>query len=192
MQLSSLLLTASLLVSSVVCAPAAVASFGTSSDAELMLKRQYENTNWDNVMLGRDTMEELEKRIVYNPHITSPTAATVWTAGQTYTVTWDASDLPTEAENYTGQIKLGYVPADGSGGLNLHWTLADGFAIKSEETSVTLPADLAERDDYIVVVLGDSGNASPKFTIKSATSENEELGDIIDEKINKAFAQAGM
>ncbi|KAJ9474121.1 hypothetical protein PHBOTO_004183 [Pseudozyma hubeiensis] len=192
MQLSSLLLAASLLVSSVVSAPAAVGSFGTSSDAELMLKRQYENTNWDNVMLGRDTMEELEKRLVYNPHITSPTAETVWTAGKTYTVTWDASDLPTEAENYTGQIKLGYLPADGSGGENLHWTLADGFLIKDEQSSITLPADLGQKNDYIVVVLGDSGNASPKFTINSAASEATDLGDRIQQKINKAFAEAGI
>lgn len=160
-----------------------------------MLKRQYENTNWDSVMLGRDSMQELEKRLVYNPHITSPTADTVWTAGQTYTVSWDASDLPTEAENYKGQIKLGYLPADGSGGENLHWVLADGFLIKDEETSVTLPSDLAERNDYIVVVLGDSGNASPKFTIKGASAETafeqNDLGEYIQGKVNEAFAQVG-
>ncbi|SJX64173.1 uncharacterized protein SRS1_14828 [Sporisorium reilianum f. sp. reilianum] len=197
MQLSALLLSASLLISSVVSAPAGVASFGASSEAELMLRRQYENTNWDSMMLGRDAVQ-LEKRIVYNPHITSPTSSTVWTAGKTYTVTWDVSDMPAEAENHTGIIKLGYLPADGSGGENLHWTLAEGFAIKDGKTSITLPSDLAARSDYIVVVFGDSGNASKKFTINTAgTSEQEEpqqedsLGELIQDKINKAFAQEG-
>ncbi|TKY89575.1 hypothetical protein EX895_001360 [Sporisorium graminicola] len=198
MQLSSLLLSASLLVSSVMSAPAGVASFGTSSDAEMMLKRQYESTNWDNMMFGRDSVQ-LEKRIVYNPHITSPTSDSVWTAGKTYTVTWDVSDIPAEAEALKGTIKLGYLPADGSGGENLHWTLADGFAIKGGQTSVTLPADLATRQDYIVVVMGDSGNASNKFTINAAGAASEQvvpqqkqdsLGELIQEKINKAFAQA--
>lgn len=194
MQLSSLLLSASLLVSSVVGAPA-VASFGSSSDAELMLKRQYENTNWDNVMLGRDTLEELEKRIVYNPHITSPTASTVWTAGQQYDVTWDASDLPAEAEGYKGLIKLGYLPANGDGGENLKWDLTDGFYIKDGKASVTLPSDLEERNDYIVVVFGDSGNASPKFTIKKAGAQEslaEKIQNEVQDKINAAFTEAGM
>ncbi|CDR88732.1 uncharacterized protein SPSC_05564 [Sporisorium scitamineum] len=198
MQLSTLLLSASLLISSVVSAPAAVASFGTSSEAELMLKRQYENTNWDSMMLGRDAPGHLEKRIVYNPQITSPTSETVWTAGKTYTVTWKVSDIPAEAEGHKGTIKLGYLPADGSGGENLKWTLADGFAIKDGQTSVTFPTDLATRNDYIVVVMGDSGNASDKFTIiaagateQEAPQQEDNLGELIQEKINKAFAQAG-
>lgn len=191
MQLSSLLLTASLLVSSVVSAPA-IASFGASSDAELMLKRQYESTNWDTLMLGRDS-PSLDKRIVYNPHITSPTSSTVWHAGKTYTVTWDTSDLPTEAQGYKGMIKLGYLPADGSGGENLRWDLADGFPIKDGQTQVKLPADLEERNDYIVVVMGDSGNASQKFTIKKKKEEEEEsLGEKIQEKIDEKFAEAGL
>lgn len=189
MQLSALLLTASLLISSVVSAPA-VASFGASSPAELMLKRQRESTDWSTLLLGRDAPASLEKRIVYNPHITRPRAETVWTAGKTHTVKWDTSDMPPEAEGYKGVIKLGYLPADGSGGENLRWTLADGFAIKDGKTKVTLPSDLEERSDYIVVVMGDSGNASEKFTIRKAKQEN--LGEEIQQQIQQALDDAGL
>ncbi|KAJ1023121.1 hypothetical protein NDA16_003274 [Ustilago loliicola] len=190
MQLTSLLLSASLLISSAFAAPA---SFGTSSDAELMLKRQYESVNYDSLMLGRDAAEPLDKRIVYNPHITQPTSSSIWVAGKTYQVKWDTSDQPAEAENYTGMIKLGFLPDNGEGGYNLYWTLTDGFLIRDGKTSVTLPQDLEERSDYIVVLLGDSGNKSEKFTIKKAGSEEDkDLGDIIEQKINQAFAKAGM
>ncbi|CCF48247.1 hypothetical protein NDA11_003644 [Ustilago hordei] len=195
MQLTCLLISASLLLSSAFAAPAA--SFGTSSPAQLMLKRQYESVNYDTLMLGRDAAEPLGKRIVYNPHITQPTASTVWVAGNTYHVKWDTSDQPPEAANYTGIIKLGFIPESGQGGYNLHWTLADGFLIRDGKTSITLPQDLEERNDYIVVVLGDSGNKSDKFTIKKARSlvdgrEDQNLGEIIEQNINDAFEQAGM
>lgn len=193
MQLTTLLLSASLLLSSAFAAPA-IGTFDDSSDASLMLKRQYESTSYSHMMFGRDV--ELSKRIVYNPHITSPTASTVWHAGKHYTITWDTSDIPSEAVNYKGTIKLGYLPADGTGGENLHWQLADGFPIANGQVRVKLPADLQTRHDYIVVVMGDSGNASEKFTIKAKKADDESLGDQIqtevDAKINAAFDQAAI
>ncbi|SPO29523.1 uncharacterized protein UTRI_04743_B [Ustilago trichophora] len=195
MQLSTLFLSTTLLISSVLCAPAAFANYGSSSDAEVMLKRQLSATNYDSLMLGRDVA--LEKRLVYNPKITCPVSSTVWTAGQSYTVEWDSSDIPVEAEAYKGMIKLGYTPADGAGGLNLHWTLADGFPIKDGKVKVTLPEELKERNDYIIVVMGDSGNASEMFTIKPAGSGEksplgEEIKKQVEAKINAAFDQAGI
>lgn len=66
-----------------------------------------------------DVIAEIQRRLVYNPRIVEPTAATVWGAGKTQTVAWSTEDIPDEARSYRGTIKLGYEPADGSGGLNL-------------------------------------------------------------------------
>lgn len=108
-----------------------------------------------------------EKRIVYNPTITQPSAESVWHAGQTHHVKWSTSDMPEQAANYTGLVKLGYLPADGAGGENLHWTLARDFSIAAGIVEIKLPHDLEPRKDYIIVLMGDSGNASPKFTIQA-------------------------
>ncbi|CAO1630757.1 unnamed protein product [Jaminaea pallidilutea] len=107
------------------------------------------------------------KRIVWNPPITAPTHKSVWTAGHKQKVTWDTAKLPKALRYASSELKLGYQLANGSGGENLHWTLADGFALKEGEVTFTLPKKLAARDDYIVVLMGDSGNASPKFSIKA-------------------------
>lgn len=80
--------------------------------------------------------------------------------------------MPDVLQNATSQLKLGYEPADGAGGLNEKWTLADGFPLTAGSVSFTLPSDLAARDDYIVVLFGDSGNASPHFSISPAAQAN--------------------
>ncbi|PWN94700.1 hypothetical protein FA09DRAFT_290764, partial [Tilletiopsis washingtonensis] len=116
-----------------------------------------------------ELIEDIERRLVYNPRIIEPTSATVWGAGKTQTVAWSTEDIPDEARNYRGMIKLGYQPADGSGGLNLKWTLASDFLLTDDQADITLPSDLEPRDDYIVVLMGDSGNASPLFTIEQPT-----------------------
>ena len=45
---------------------------------------------------------------VWNPHITAPNAADVWTVGSTQFVTWDTSDIPPSAMDSTGTLLLGY------------------------------------------------------------------------------------
>lgn len=47
------------------------------------------------------------------------------------------------------------------------WTLAKGFKLKAGKVSFEVPAKLKSRDDYIVVLFGDSGNRSKKFSITS-------------------------
>lgn len=49
------------------------------------------------------------------------------------------------------------------------WILADKFPLTAGAVSFNLPKNLAARDDYIVVLFGDSGNASPHFSIKAAS-----------------------
>ncbi|TBU48548.1 hypothetical protein BD309DRAFT_1015501 [Dichomitus squalens] len=102
---------------------------------------------------------------VFSPPVTSPTAGEVWTVGSVQTVTWDTSSIPAANQNQTGLILLGFVE-DGSTDehLDIENPLASNFPIRDGAVNVTVP-QVATRDDYIVVLFGDSGNASPKFTI---------------------------
>ncbi|KAI3480031.1 hypothetical protein L1887_57807 [Cichorium endivia] len=164
MQFSTLLLSASLLISSVVGAP--MASFGGASEAEMMLKRQYEATQWDKIMLGRDTMVELEKRIVYNPHITSPTSNTVWTAGETVQPQSGMDcHWKRERENLDGTVvdlglvALGFLEfAHGLHKVLLHAVVAvvaDGkhAGLGGDVAQVGAVESVAELDDGLVVEL---------------------------------------
>jgi hypothetical protein len=109
--------------------------------------------------------------LVINPKITTPNAATKWRAGEKYTVKWDTTFFNGEEEedipdNYEGRIKLGYLVGDD---LNEHlnWDLASGFKLNSGSQNITLPDDLETKRDYIIVVMGNSGNASPRFFIRA-------------------------
>ncbi|KAI0659944.1 hypothetical protein C8Q70DRAFT_105287 [Cubamyces menziesii] len=101
----------------------------------------------------------------FEPHITAPTAGAVWHIGSTQNVTWDTSNIPPSNVNQTGLILLGYL-VDGSEDEHLdgQHPLAVNFPITAGYASVVVP-DVAPRDDYIVVLFGNSGNASPQFTI---------------------------
>ncbi|KIY45186.1 hypothetical protein FISHEDRAFT_5943, partial [Fistulina hepatica ATCC 64428] len=105
----------------------------------------------------------ISKRDVWDPPITYPTTGTIWDVGSTYTVTWDTSDPPSQVTNYNGELLLGYLE-DGSENLMVGDPLAQNFNLTDGSVDITVP-DVATRDDYIVVLLGDSGNASPEFTI---------------------------
>ncbi|KAK0438033.1 hypothetical protein EV421DRAFT_1738661 [Armillaria borealis] len=72
------------------------------------------------------------------------------------TVTWDVSNPPTDITNPIGSIKL---RKDGITFL----TLASGFDILLGEYTVPY---VAESSEYILVLMGDSGNWSPEFTIR--------------------------
>ncbi|KAI0754868.1 hypothetical protein C8Q80DRAFT_1093582 [Daedaleopsis nitida] len=104
------------------------------------------------------------------PPITSPKAGDHWIVGSVQTVTWE---VPTASVGQNGIIFLGYVE-DGS--LNehldvgechshtLYHPLAQGFPIAAGAVNVTVPV-VVPRDNYIIALLGDTGNISPKFTI---------------------------
>jgi hypothetical protein len=55
--------------------------------------------------------------IVVTPPITSPVAGDDWPIGTEQTVTWDTTDIPPEAQDYTGEILLGF--DDGTNSENL-------------------------------------------------------------------------
>ncbi|KAG7088277.1 hypothetical protein E1B28_012290 [Marasmius oreades] len=104
-------------------------------------------------------------RIVFNPNITVPDANTAWAVGTTQTVKWDATGLPDES--LKGMVVLGHIEGDDDNEhLMLDPPLAKGFLLRDGAVTITIP-DVPSRSDYVVVVFGDSGNASPKFTINN-------------------------
>ncbi|PCH40200.1 hypothetical protein WOLCODRAFT_142961 [Wolfiporia cocos MD-104 SS10] len=104
-------------------------------------------------------------RDVYNPTITHPDRSTKWTIGSMANVTWSTSDIPHGTTDNTGKVVLGYLDDDdASEHLDLDEPLAEGLNITQGYVEVLVP-NVRPGDNYIVVLLGDSGNRSPTFTI---------------------------
>ncbi|KAI5119392.1 hypothetical protein M0805_005935 [Coniferiporia weirii] len=105
-----------------------------------------------------------EKRDVWTPAITSPVEGDIWMAGDTVQVTWSIENPPAQVTNPNGMVVLrttnGFV--QGPGGLAE--PLAGNFSLYDGSVNVQVP-DVPSRDDYQVVLFGDSGNESPFFTI---------------------------
>lgn len=104
-----------------------------------------------------------------------PTASDNWSAGAPSEVTWDKScvDDP-KFKDYKGSLLLGYEEAGSdSSNLDVEHPLADGFKLADGYVDFTLPSDLETRSTYFVVLLGDSGNRSDKFTITGAAGESD-------------------
>ncbi|PBK97597.1 hypothetical protein ARMGADRAFT_1009568 [Armillaria gallica] len=114
----------------------------------------------------------LISRDVISPPITSPTAGAVWTVGQTITVTWNTTVIPpaSQVTNPIGKIVLGH-QANDSLNLDLDHPLASNFQLTDGQVDITVP-DVEPRDDYIIVLFGDSGNTSPEFTIQRSASSS--------------------
>ncbi|KAL0961381.1 hypothetical protein HGRIS_006335 [Hohenbuehelia grisea] len=113
----------------------------------------------------------LEQRDVWIPPITSPKAGAVWRVGEKETVTWNTTNMPPDSRltTTTGQIVLGFLNDDGEN-LMLNAPLAKGFKLRDGKAEITVP-NVPLRDNYIVVVFGNSGNASPLITITGGTAQ---------------------
>lgn len=105
---------------------------------------------------------------VISPAITYPTTGTVWTAGSTKNVTWDASSVPADKTNMTGLLLYGQ-KYNNSENLNIHGPLAADFPLSQGWVEVKVPSiNPLHMFQCILVLFGDSGNASPEFTIIDA------------------------
>ncbi|KAI6039332.1 hypothetical protein EDC04DRAFT_2603307 [Pisolithus marmoratus] len=107
--------------------------------------------------------------LVFSPTITSPTDSTVWITNTKANVTWITSNIPAEKQNSTGLLLLGY-NSSGSENLDIYHPLASQFPLSQGWVEFVVPYNLTYRTDYIVVLFGDSGNASPQFTITPNTA----------------------
>ncbi|KAF8171993.1 hypothetical protein K438DRAFT_1852044 [Mycena galopus ATCC 62051] len=112
---------------------------------------------------------------VIAPPILSPNETASWTSGKKEQVVWDTSAIPPAFANNKAEIMLGYITYynDTNGQMrtneNLNYThpLASNFTIGAGRQEVVVPAGTMPGNNYIVVLLGDSGNCSPKFEIKN-------------------------
>ncbi|KAJ7749954.1 hypothetical protein B0H16DRAFT_1550715 [Mycena metata] len=96
---------------------------------------------------------------VFSPPITFPTAGTVLVSKTETTVTWDASGAPVNISNKALLMLR-------KGDLTAPFILAEGFDLRTGALKIVVPNVLAD-SDYEFVLLGDSGNFSPTFTIQS-------------------------
>ncbi|KAH8994345.1 hypothetical protein EDB86DRAFT_1268906 [Lactarius hatsudake] len=115
----------------------------------------------------------LVKRIVVSPQITSPSASTTWNVGDKVTVTWETSSIPPPG-NLTGQLLLGFLTLEGEN-LDIDHPLAQDIPLSTGSVQITVP-NVPVGANYIVVLFGDSGNASPQFTITGGSSTTTTLG----------------
>ncbi|OZJ03942.1 hypothetical protein BZG36_02938 [Bifiguratus adelaidae] len=111
----------------------------------------------------------LHKNIVYLPKILVPDSHTVWHTGEQHVVVCQPlNELFQGSFRYTSRHSWhDYARSSTPERLNEHLnqTLAQGFDLSTGNTSVTVPTDIPTRHDYIIVLFGDSGNASPRFTV---------------------------
>ncbi|KAF8817203.1 hypothetical protein BYT27DRAFT_7075331 [Phlegmacium glaucopus] len=112
----------------------------------------------------------LAQRDVIAPPIIKPDATSVWPVGTQQIVIWDTSNFPPDSQitNPIGQIILGFNESN-SLNLNLNQPLAQGFKLRDGNVTITVP-DVPPRDDYLIVLFGDSGDTSPSFAITRISS----------------------
>ncbi|KII86646.1 hypothetical protein PLICRDRAFT_30891 [Plicaturopsis crispa FD-325 SS-3] len=103
---------------------------------------------------------------VVTPHITFPTAGASLPVGSKQNITWDTSSIPASSANVSGVLLLGQ-RANDSENLDINHPLASQFPLSQGSVEVTIP-QRDNADNYIIVLIGDSGNASPEFTITAA------------------------
>ncbi|TFK39037.1 hypothetical protein BDQ12DRAFT_650706 [Crucibulum laeve] len=98
------------------------------------------------------------RRDVFVPPLITPAEGAVWKIGSTQTVTWDASNPPAQITNPQGTL---YFRKDEL--IQLDNPLATGFDILLGRLNVVVPE--ITPGVYQLVLLGDSGNDGPSFTV---------------------------
>ncbi|KAH9953346.1 hypothetical protein BC827DRAFT_1146294 [Russula dissimulans] len=103
--------------------------------------------------------------IVVTPAVTSPSQGSNWVVGTTQYVQWDTSNIPIQGRGQTGTLLLGYNDGKTSSeNLDVYHPLGQGFKLTSGSYPIIVPK-VPQRNTYFIVLIGDSGNKSPYFTI---------------------------
>ncbi|KAF8491758.1 hypothetical protein JB92DRAFT_3005437, partial [Gautieria morchelliformis] len=106
----------------------------------------------------------LQLRDVFSPPILIPNAATVWFAGQHHNILTmiprDASNPPKSISNIASIMLKTAVASDW-----IPLTLVEGFSLLDGSHEIVVPTNVTSRNDWEIVLLGDSGDVIPAFTI---------------------------
>ncbi|KAF8345856.1 hypothetical protein F5887DRAFT_1073936 [Amanita rubescens] len=98
-------------------------------------------------------------RDVYDPPILYPKHTTIWAVGEKHHVVWNTTNPPEQITNTIGEVFLR------KGDLtDVNHPLAGNFSILLGRIEITVP-HVPPGHDYRIVLMGDSGNWSPEFTI---------------------------
>ncbi|KAF7299612.1 hypothetical protein HMN09_00966600 [Mycena chlorophos] len=119
-----------------------------------------------------------QELIVVSPQITSPKAGDVWPAGSTQTCTWKTNNIPPAAAGQYGALMLGhvteYTASDGTKqeneNIDMQHPMAMNFRLMDGNVTFVVPSTTPPRNDYRLVLFGDSGNLSPPFAITTAAA----------------------
>ncbi|KAF6751519.1 hypothetical protein DFP72DRAFT_816414 [Ephemerocybe angulata] len=108
----------------------------------------------------------LERRDVFSPPVIRPGAGEVWPKGTWQMVVWNTTNAPEQITNPVGKIVLRSVD---KGRLLLDKPLATGFNILDGKYNLTVRNDI-DAGQYQVVIMGDSGNWGPTFSVIDGSS----------------------
>jgi len=118
------------------------------------------------IVLERDAANTAVSDIVVAPGFIEPAGGESYPVGSARTAEWDTSSIPAEAQNYTGSLYLGHSDGESSDEhLDISHPLAYGFRLTDGEVNYTIPANATALNSYFLVLVGDSGNKSPSFSI---------------------------
>ncbi|GAA5979631.1 hypothetical protein JCM10908_002990 [Rhodotorula pacifica] len=120
-------------------------------------------------------------KIDYHPPFLFPQGGEIWTAGQSYSASWNQNlpeGIPIQNVSQTANLVLGYKSGvEGDISQHLKWTLASNISLYApapNSVDFELPANLVSRDSYFLVLLGSTGNTSPLFSIVGHASSPTE------------------
>ncbi|KAF8842184.1 hypothetical protein BDN67DRAFT_966178 [Paxillus ammoniavirescens] len=102
--------------------------------------------------------------IAFAPTITAPNAGDIWPTNSKQSVCWRTDNVPAQIQNTTVVILLGY-SENNSENLDIQHPLASGVPIMDGTVEITVPWNATYRTDYLVALIGDSGDTSDCFTI---------------------------
>ncbi|KAE9405677.1 hypothetical protein BT96DRAFT_811941 [Gymnopus androsaceus JB14] len=126
--------------------------------------------------LAVPTTSRLQTRDVYSPKILTPTTGTVWQANSIAQVTWDTSNPPAHITNPQGTIFLASPNSTSEIWILVNHPLASRVNLTLGLAKIRVP-NVPTGTNYTVVLMGDSGNCSPMFTIQSGSGSPSSSDD---------------